>query len=88
MLRVATGESRSWDATIGMHGKISGHVLDEYGHPLTAPRGATQRYGPRDIFGPGADPELLSAPVDDGFHRLPVAHDQGSNSLGSTDLVP
>jgi hypothetical protein len=45
MLHVAAGETRSWDATIGMHGKITGHVVDEYGHPLTAPPGSTGTYG-------------------------------------------
>lgn len=45
ILRVAAGETRSWDATIGTPGKISGHVVDEYGHPLTVPRGATGNHG-------------------------------------------
>jgi hypothetical protein len=34
LLRVAAGESRRWDATIGRPGLLQGRVVDEYGNPL------------------------------------------------------
>jgi len=34
LLRVAAGEKRAWDATIGKSGVIAGRLVDEYGHPL------------------------------------------------------
>src|SRR2546426_4458890 len=39
------------------------------------------------ILRPRPNPELLTTAVDDRLDRLPVAHDERADALGSTDLV-
>src|SRR2546430_16824780 len=50
--------------------------------------GPAQPDDPRDVFRSRPDAVLLSASVDDRFHRPAVAHDEGADSLRRADLVP
>jgi carboxypeptidase family protein len=45
LLRVAAGEKRVWDATIGKPGVLTGRLLDEYGNPLARQPGWAKDQG-------------------------------------------
>jgi hypothetical protein len=93
----STGTLLCIDDQTGYGGlEASGQLVAKPAEPLGQGRllanrklsGATECHSSGYVLGSGPDAELLTTTMDNGLHRLAIAHDQGAYALWGADLVP